>query len=135
MTEGMNVQVKVKQISATASEGIDRNHKVVMDRPETKGGENQGPMGGENLLMSLGGCFMSNLLAAAVARDTILTDVSLTIIGKLGNQPARFERVDMKVNAKLQDRKLMEKLLTIAERGCIVANTLKQGLDVQIRLA
>lgn len=135
MTEGMNVQVNVKQISTTASEGIARNHKVVMDRPESKGGQNQGAMGGENLLMSLGGCFMSNLLAAAVARDTILTDVSLTIIGKLGNQPARFERVDMKVNAKLQDRKLMEKLLTIAERGCIVANTLKQGLDVQISLA
>ena len=40
-----------------------------MDRPEAKGGQNKGPMGGEAMLMGLGGCFMSNPLAAAVARN------------------------------------------------------------------
>ncbi len=131
----MNVQVSVKQISATASEGNARDHKVIMDRPEAKGGENLGPMGGENLLLSLGGCFMSNLLAAASARETPLSDVSLTVSGELGSNPARFEQVEMKVAAKLEEPQLMEKLITIAERGCIVANTLKKGLDVKINLA
>ncbi len=135
MGEGMKIQVNVNQINTTASEGVVRSHKILMDRPESKGGENLGPMGGENLLMSLGGCFMSNLLAAAAARKSLLKDVSLRIVGELGNQPARFERVEMVVETKLEDRKLMGKLITIAERGCIVANTLKQGLDVQISLA
>jgi len=43
--------------------------------------------------------------------------------------------MEMTVDAKLPDKKLMQKLITIAERGCIVGNTLKQGLDVQIKLA
>ncbi len=134
MGEGIKIEVKVNQISETASKGIARDHNVVMDRPETKGGANLGPMGGENLLMSLGGCFMSNLLAAAAARENSINDVSLRIVGELGNQPARFKRIEMVVDTQLDDLKLAEKLITIAERGCIVANTLKQGLDIQINL-
>ncbi|WP_022665442.1 OsmC family protein [Desulfospira joergensenii] len=134
MDQSVNVQVKVRQISATASEGNARGHIVVMDRPGAKGGENRGAMGGENLLMSLGGCFMSNLLAAGQARETELNGVVLEITGELGASPARFERVNMKIRSELEDRALMEKLVIIAERGCIVANTLKQGLEVGISL-
>jgi len=76
---------------------------------------------------------MSNLLAAAAARKSPLNNVKLHIQGELENQPARFEFIDMTVDAKLEDKKQIEKLIIIAERGCIVANTLKQGLDVQIR--
>src|SRR5665647_99114 len=61
--------VKVEQISSTASQGNARGHLVVMDRPEAKGGTNEGMMGGEAVLNGLGGCFMSNLLAAAKARN------------------------------------------------------------------
>jgi hypothetical protein len=57
--------VKVEQISGSASRGNARGHELVMDRPEAKGGTNQGMMGGEAMLNGLGGCFMSNLLAAA----------------------------------------------------------------------
>ena len=62
------VQVNVRQIGSSYSEGTARDHKAIMDRPEAKGGENRGAMGGEHLLMSLGGCFMSNLLAAIQSR-------------------------------------------------------------------
>jgi len=41
----------------------------------------------------------------------------------------------MKVSAAHEDRELMEKLVTIAERGCIVANTLKKSVDLSITLA
>ena len=63
------IDVNVVQIGLSASEGTSRGHTVVMDRPEAKGGENRGAMGGEHLLMALGGCFMSNLLAAVQARE------------------------------------------------------------------
>lgn len=135
MGEGAAVQVRVEQISDTACQGKARGHGVVMDRPEEKGGENRGPMGGETLLMALGGCFMSNLLAAAKARETALDNVVLEISGQLGGSPARFERVTVQIRSGLEDRPLMEKLVTIAERGCIVANTLKQGLAVEMVLA
>ena len=134
MTEKTKVQVKVDQISATACRGTARHHSVVMDRPEAKGGEDQGPMGGETLLMSLGGCVMSNLLAAGIARNSALSDVRLEITGELAGTPSRFETIEMTVFSSLTDRPLLEKLVIIAERGCIVANTLKQGLRVTIKV-
>ena len=77
MSDTVQVHVNVDQIGPTASEGKAREHAIVMDRPESKGGENRGAMGGENLLMALGGCFMSNLLAVAKSRESDVTDVKL----------------------------------------------------------
>ena len=68
------ILVNVDQQDHTSSRGEARGHALVMDRPEAKGGQNKGPMGGEALLMGLGGCFMSNLLAAAKAREVEISD-------------------------------------------------------------
>ncbi len=135
MSDTVQIHVSVDQVGPTASEGKARDHKVVMDRPEAKGGENRGAMGGENLLMALGGCFMSNLLAAAKSRETDLIDVKLSITGELSSAPPRFSAVEMKIAAPYGDKEHMEKLVAIAERGCIVANTLKNAVALTIALA
>ena len=131
---GMQIQVQVKQISASASEGSAREHTTIMDRPEAKGGENRGAMGGEHLLMALGGCFMSNLLAAIQSREAAVSDVNLTVAGTLESAPPHFSAVEMTVSAAHDDRKVMEKLVAIAEKGCIVANTLRKSVDLSIAL-
>ena len=41
MSETIQVKVNVDQIGPTASQGKAREHTVVMDRPEAKGGQNQ----------------------------------------------------------------------------------------------
>ena len=64
MSDTVQVKVMLDQEGLSASRGRVRDHDLVMDRPLAKGGEDKGPMGGEVLLMSLGGCFMSNLLGA-----------------------------------------------------------------------
>jgi putative redox protein len=135
MSDAVQVHVNVDQVGPTASEGKARQHKVVMDRPEAKGGENRGAMGGENLLMALGGCFMSNLLAATKSRESDVTDVKMRITGTLGTAPPSYTAVEMKISADYSDREQMEKLVTIAERSCIVANTLKNAVDLKITLA
>ena len=129
---GNQVQVQVKQISQSASEGTARDHTAIMDRPEAKGGENRGAMGGEHLLMALGGCFMSNLLAAIQSREAAVSNVNLAIGGTLESAPPHFSAVEMNVSADYSDRDQMEKLVTIAEKGCIVANTLKKSVDLSI---
>jgi len=131
---GTQITVQVNQAGPSASEGLSRTHRIRMDRPESKGGENRGPMGGEVLLMGLGGCFMSNLLAAVAARDAVVTDVQLVINGMLENSPPRYSAVELLVSAEYTDREDMEKLITIAERGCIVANTLKEAVKLNIQL-
>ena len=91
-------------------------------------------MGGELLLVSLGGCFISNLLAAIRAREAAVSNVDITITGTLESAPPRFSAVRMNIAADYDDRELMEKLVTISERGCIVANTLKHAVDLSISI-
>ena len=126
------IQVTVDQLDATASRGRARNHELVMDRPETKGGQNKGPMGGEALLLGLGGCFMSNLLAAARAREITISDARVEISGEIVDSPVRYSAIQMKVSGKCSDPDQLEKLVTIAERGCITANTLANAVNLTV---
>ncbi len=128
------VTVQVNQVGSTASEGTIRQHKVLIDRPEAKGGEDKGAMGGELLLASLGGCFMSTLLAAIKARNANVSDVHIDISGALEESPARFSAIEMTVMATYDDEELIRKLVTIAERSCIVSNTLKDAVDLTVNM-
>lgn len=128
------ISVAVNQVGPATAEGAVRDHRVLVDRPATKGGEDRGAMGGELLLVALGGCFMSNLLAAIRAREAAVEKVRITVEGTLASAPPRFEAITMRIAAEYEagDRELMEKLVTISERGCIVANTLKGGTPLTL---
>jgi putative redox protein len=130
----MQIAVTVHQIGPTASQGTAREHSVIMDRPNAKGGQNRGAMGGEYLLMSLGGCFMSNLLAAIASRQAQVANITLHIAGSLESAPPHFSAIAMLIRAEYDDSAQMQKLITIAERGCIVANTLKNAVKLTIEL-
>lgn len=127
-----SIHVSVDQLDHSASQGQARDHSLLMDRPETKGGQNKGPMGGEVLLLGLGGCFMSNLLAAAKARDIKISDARTNIAAELAEAPPRYTEIHMKVTAVCEPAAELEKLVTIAERGCIVANTLGKAVNLSI---
>ena len=43
----------------------------------------------------------------------------------------RYRQVRLEVQARTEDRVLLEKLVTVAERACIVANTLRGGVDLR----
>ena len=64
------IEVQVDQVGPSTSEGRARDHRVLIDRPRRKGVDDRGPLGGELLLLSLGGCFMSTLLAAIRSRES-----------------------------------------------------------------
>ena len=133
--EETKMNIKISQISESACESIIRDHLVICDRPEEKAGGNEGPMGGEYLLMGLGGCFTSNLLAAIKSRNADVSNVELNINATLAENPARFSKIEVEVSAQYEDRGLMEKLLIIAERGCIIANTLKDAVELSVSLS
>ena len=65
--------VQLEQIGPSTMQASARTHAVLIDRPSAKGGADRGPLGGEYLLVALGGCFASNLLAAIRARDAAMT--------------------------------------------------------------
>lgn len=131
---GRTISVKVNQIGTSTSRGMARSHEVTIDRPVDKGGEDRGPLGGELLLLSLGGCFMSTLLAAARTREVDLADAKITVEGRVGGVPERVEAMHMRVSATYADVDTMRRLILLAERGCLVTNTLRDAVAISVTL-
>lgn len=129
------IKIAIRQTSASTSEAAIRQHKLAIDRPASKGGDDQGPMGGELFLSAIGGCFMSNLLAAIKGRQADVSGVQTEVTGTLAESPARFTAVELSVTATYADREQLESLLEIADRGCIMMNTLRGKLDIKVRIA
>jgi putative redox protein len=126
--------VTVTRVQQTStSESAIREHKVLVDRPTDKGGQDGGPMGGELLLAALGGCFMSNLIAAAGARAVTVDGLAVVVRGSLAAAPPRFASIEMEVRGRAGDPEALDKLVTIAERACIVHNTLAPAVPIKIR--
>jgi putative redox protein len=126
------LHVQLRQLSATTTEAAIGGHKVLVDRALEKGGSGLGPMGGELFLASIGGCFMSNLLAAIRARELGVSDVRTEVTGTVDGAPARFTGITLRVTAANTDAETLRKLVDIADRGCIMMNTLRGKLDVRI---
>ena len=129
------ITVEVDQVGPSTSKGTARSHSVVIDRPAENGGDDRGPLGGELLLLSLGGCFMSTLLAAIKTREADVSGVKLSVAGTIGGVPERFEALHMRVTATYGDADLMRKLMMMAERGCLVTNTLRDAVLITLELA
>jgi len=122
----------VTQTGPSSSEIAIRGHRVTVDRPTAKGGTDASPMGGELLLGALGGCFMSTLLAAIAARDVGVSAVVATVEGTLVDAPSRFTAATLHVRARCADADALAKLVVMAERGCIVANTLRGAVTLTV---
>src|SRR5258708_4609684 len=113
MTE---IRVELHQVSPATSEAGMRTHRVLIDRPEEKGGADKGTLGGELFLASIGGCFMSNLLAAIKARNFDISEVRTQVTGTIVEAPARFSAIEVLVTANGPFEQL-ERLVEVADKG------------------
>ena len=129
------IKVQIQQVGPSTSEATMRRHKALVDRPEAKGGTDQGPMGGDYFLTAVGGCFMSTLLAAIRTREADVSNVRTEVTGTLAENPTRFSSVSLEVTADYADADLFRHLVEIGERGCIMVNTLRGTLDFSVRAA
>jgi putative redox protein len=120
----------IEHLNQTTSRATVRTHTVLVDRSVTKGGFDLGPAGGEYLLVSLGGCFTSHLLAAIRAREAAMTHVRVAVTGTLNGTPERFTAFTMDVSAQCADSELARKLIRMAARACQVVNTLRHAAPV-----
>jgi putative redox protein len=129
------VSVDVEQVGPSTGSAAARTHTVFVDRPVDKGGNDRGPLGGEYLLIALGGCFLSTLLAAVRTREADVSNVRVSVVGTIGGVPERFESMAVRVSATYGDADLMQKLVAMSERGCLVTNTLKNAVTLEVTLA
>ena len=122
----------IEHVTHTTSRATVRTHTFLVDRGVAKGGFDLGPAGGEYMLVSLGGCFTSHLLAAIRAREAAVTNVRVAVTGTLDGTPGRFTAFTMDVSAQSADPELARKLITMAWRACQVVNTLRQVAPIAI---
>jgi putative redox protein len=129
------LRVEVEQIGATSATAAARSHRVLVDRPIAKGGEDRGPLGGEYLLVALGGCFMSNLLAAVRAREARVSEVRVGVSATMDGLPERFTAFTLDVSVGAGDPDDVRKLIGIAARACAVTNTLRRSAPIALAFA
>ena len=122
----------IEHVTHTTSRATVRTHTFLVDRGVAKGGLDLGPAGGEDMLVSLGGCFTSHFLAAIRAREAAVTNVRVAVTGTLDGTPERFTAFTMDVSAQCPDPELARKLITMAGRACQVVNTLRQVAPIAI---
>jgi putative redox protein len=122
----------VEHVNLTTSRATVRTHTALVDRGLAKGGLDLGPAGGEYMLVSLGGCFLSHLLAAIRSRDAAMSQVKVAVTGTLDGTPERFTAFTMNVTASCPDPDLARKLVVVAARACQVSNTLRQVAALEI---
>ncbi len=128
------ISVDVEQVGPSTGSATARTHTVFVDRPVEKGGGDRGPLGGEYLLISLGGCFLSTLLAAVRTREADVSNVRVSVVGTVGGVPERFESMALRVSGNYSDDDLMRRLVAMAERGCLVTNTLKDAVAISVTI-
>ena len=127
------ISVDVEQVGPSTGRAGARTHTVFVDRPlDNGGGDIEACAAGSTLLISLGGCFLSTLLAAVKTRDAEVSNVRVSVVGTIDGSPERFESMAMRVTATYADDDLMRKLIAIAERGCLVSNTLKDAVPLAV---
>ena len=74
------------------------------------------------------------MLAAAKARDVKISQARADIEGDMADAPTRFSAIRMSVSALCEPPEELEKLVTVAERGCIAANTLRPAVNLTIKV-
>jgi uncharacterized OsmC-like protein len=109
---------------------------VLLDRTVDKGGRGLGFNGGHLMLLGLGACFKSVLLAAAEARGLEVRSLRITVTASEADNPFRYDAIEMNVELESDASPEAEAhLLALAERGCQVSNTLRAGATVRAALA
>lgn len=121
-------RVTITQPTENITQAQVRQHVVKMDSPD---GTDEGAKAREVFLMSVGSCFMRNLDAAIRSREVAISDVSIEVEGTMSdNAPKRFTKIEMRISAHYEDEALMQKLVTISERGCSLVNTLRNAVEM-----
>ena len=121
----------ISWMSGSLSVGQAGNHTVTIDRPESVGGTDAGFRASELFLLSIGACLTNNLIAAAQARNIVLTKLETHVSAVEASHPKRFDPITLSVDLDgtrngialtVSERDL---LLLVTERGCGVLNSLR----------
>ncbi|MCH2225254.1 MAG: OsmC family protein [Crocinitomicaceae bacterium] len=130
------IEIKLVRHTKTSMKLEHNKFNIIVDRPISKGGNEEGLMGGQYLLTGIGGCFCSNLLAAANTREFPLENLQVKVTADISETPPQyFSSITIDVYcSNTSNKDQITKLIKIAERACIAINTIKKGIDIKLKL-
>ena len=126
------LEVTATWLGGYAAEVDARGHRIVIDEPESAGGENRGMMPTEALCAALASCFC--LAVAHVARrDGVeVSDLRVDAKAERAGRELRYGRIVVTTTAAVAADVLAE-LVVRARRVCWVSNTLADPPAVEYR--
>ena len=128
-----STQINLVQNGETSVKAEIGNVEILVDRPVEKGGSGAGLMGGQYLLIGVGGCFCSTFFAAAQAREIQVQGLKVQVSAILSEDlPKRFTELTISASCEhCSAPEEFEKLLKISENACISMNTIKNGVQLK----
>ena len=127
--------VELRNVAGTeAALGWAGGHTMVVDRPEGKaGGLGLGFNGAQLLGLALGGCFCNDLRYAAHSMGTTLGKIEVTVKVSLEGDPLLATTAIMEVRCEALNGEAVGEIVERAKAGCMVSNSLRRGVAVEIR--
>lgn len=128
------MEIILNQFAATAVKLKNNDFEIIADRPKEKGGNGLGLMGGQYLLIGIGGCFCSNIFGAAETRNIKIKGLQVKVSASFSeDKPTKFETITLNVSYKsVSDEKTAKKIFKIAEKACVAINSVKSGIKVTL---
>jgi len=128
-------EVFVRELGgAYANEVITHHHRMVIDEPAPKGGEDKGPKPSELLLASLGGCISITLRMYAEHKQMPVEEISVFVKrGSAEKNKAALIHVNITVSGDLDESQL-KRLRAIAKR-CPIHRTITGDVEISHELS
>jgi uncharacterized OsmC-like protein len=110
-----------------------RDFALVVDEPESSGGENTGPMPTEYLLSALASCYALALAWAARKRSLVLDPFTIDLRGVYDGPSFRSFEIVVRFDGAVPDS--IDVLVESAKRSCWVSNTLRRASTIDVVVA
>jgi organic hydroperoxide reductase OsmC/OhrA len=105
--------------------------QIIVDEPESAGGNNTGPQPTDLFLASISSCFAVSMAWVARKHDITLSNLTVDAVGRYDGP--KFVQVTVAVKAD-NPRPVLEELAKHAQRVCYVTNTLRRGPEITLTI-
>ena len=128
------MKIEILQISQSTSEASFENHKVLIDKPLSQNGSDNGATAEQLFLMSLGGDLMTHLLEEIQLEKLNVSDIQVEVEALNFEKPARFTEVVLSFSANYEDKNNFKNCISSSLRKSIVLNTIGDVVKIQIKV-
>ena len=128
------MKIEILQISQSTSEASFGNHKILIDKPLSQNGSDNGATAEQLFLMSLGGDLMTLVLEEIQVEKINVSDIKVQVEALDYEKIARFTEIVLEFSANYEDKNSFKNCISTSLRKSIVLNTIGDVVKIQIKV-